>query len=304
MPSTSEYSPQRIERVLVVDPPYDPLWMFGFLEKRAVPPYEIVRGLCYQRHFGDACYLEVEWLKGALHVRIPASLAQDVDMLVAKVRNLFDLDADSQRIDDRLCAEKSLQPFFHAGGGLRVPGGWTGFEVGIRAILGQQVSVARATTLVAALVEYYSPDGFSEGGSGAGSVSGSGDGSRLEQFPSPEQVASENPSRIGMPRKRGLAVQMLAQNVCDGALLLEPGADSQALKTQLRSIPGIGPWTAEYIAMRAARDADAFPEKDWVVLKNLGMDTKQVQITAEGWRPWRAYALMYIWRGIRTGKEE
>jgi len=265
-----------LSRDLVVHQPYDHQWVFDFLRRRAVPPYETVEELCYRRCLGGEKVLEVEWTGERLRVRIPAPFTTQADELVRTVRRLFDLDTDSKKIDESLSKHEILRPYMVSGGGLRVPGGWSGFELGVRAILGQQVSVARATNLVAALVAHYSSDG---------------------QFPGADMLARENPSHLGMPRKRGLALQLLAQQVVEGALDLDVGCDLGLMRQRLIAIPGIGPWTAEYIAMRAGGDPDAFPEKDWVVLKNLGLGARKTKMIAEQWRPWRAYALMYLWRG-------
>ena len=256
--------------------PYDHHWVFEFLKRRAVPPYETVEGLCYRRCLGGENSLTVEWAGEGIRVQIPAPFTATADELIRKVRRLFDLNCDSNEIDASLAKHKILRPYMQAGGGLRVPGGWTGFEVSVRAILGQQVSVARATNLVAALVAHYSSDG---------------------QFPGADLLAQENPSHLGMPRKRGMAIQVLAQQVKEGVLDLDAGRDLTLMRQRLIAIPGIGPWTAEYIAMRAGGDPDAFPEKDWVVLKNLGLGARETKGLAEQWRPWRAYALMYLWRG-------
>jgi 3-methyladenine DNA glycosylase/8-oxoguanine DNA glycosylase len=267
---------QTLTRYLTVHPPYDHLWIFDFLKRRAVPPYEIVEDLCYCRCLGGENFLRVEWIDNGLRVQIPAAFEANTDELLNKVHRIFDLDADSALIDAMLGKHKALKPYMCSGGGLRVPGGWSGFELGVRAIFGQQVSVARATHLMTGLVEHYSADG---------------------QFPGADLLALDNPSHLGMPRKRGAAVQIMAQRVNEGVLNLDAGSDAGLMRQGLLDIPGIGPWTAEYIAMRAAKDPDAFPEKDWVVLKTLEMKPREAQNLAELWRPWRAYALMYLWRG-------
>ncbi|MBV1905536.1 MAG: helix-turn-helix domain-containing protein [Pseudomonadales bacterium] len=276
-PATSPTATSRdIVLCLPVRQPYDPAWIFGFLGKRAIPPYESVQGLCYKRSLGPGIHVQVDWQADGIRVQIPRACARNTGDLLCNVRRLFDLDADSRIIDDNLNAHSVLKPYLAAGGGLRVPGAWSGFEVGVRAIMGQQVSVQRATRLVSAFVDYYSADG---------------------QFPLPGVVAGENPSHLGMPRSRGLAIQILAQRVTSNELQLSDTCSFGSLREQLLAIPGIGPWTAEYIAMRCGRDPDAFPENDWVVRKHLSMSAKQTRLLAETWRPWRAYALMYLWRG-------
>lgn len=159
--------------------------------------------------------------------------------------------------------------------GLRVPGAWDGFETAVRAVLGQQVSVARATTLAGALIERY----------GAGA------------FPTPSALARANPAEIGMPGKRGAAISLLAREVLADRLQLDECGDADSLHEALCAIPGIGPWTASYVALRVAKDPNAFPESDWVVMKVLDTTAAGARRRAECWAPWRGYALMYLWYG-------
>jgi AraC family transcriptional regulator of adaptative response / DNA-3-methyladenine glycosylase II len=159
--------------------------------------------------------------------------------------------------------------------GVRVPGAFDGFEVAVRAVLGQQVSVAGATTLAGRLIAAF-------GG-----------------FPSPAALADSNLQGVGLTRARAAALRALARAVAEGAVRLEPGADSAALL----ELPGIGPWTAAYIAMRAFRDPDAIPLSDLGLrraLERLGADTRPgvLAARAEGWRPYRAYAAMHLWTSL------
>jgi AraC family transcriptional regulator of adaptative response / DNA-3-methyladenine glycosylase II len=155
-----------------------------------------------------------------------------------------------------------------------VPGAWDGFETAVRAILGQQVSVARATTLAEILAERY--------GGGA--------------FPTPEALVDADVAAIGMPGQRGAAIRELARAITDGRLLLDEDGDAESLTAKLTGLKGIGPWTAGYIGMRVGRDPDAFVDSDWVVLKVLDTTAAQARKLAQSWRPWRAYAVMYLWR--------
>ncbi len=261
---------------LPVRQPYDQDWVFSFLKLRAMPALEQVNGLTWLRRLGPAedSWLKVSWKQGGLEVEVPQSAALDVSQLLSRVRTLFDLDADSSVIDAALGQDDYLADRIRRRGGVRVPGAWDGFELGVRAILGQQVSVARATGLGTMLMQQYGEDGL---------------------FPTAEILADHNVSKIGMPRSRGAAIQKLAEAVLRGDLCLDPGADLEVMRRNLVAIPGIGPWTADYIAMRAGRDPDAFPEQDWVVLKRLGTTAAGARRQAEPWRPWRAYALMYLW---------
>jgi AraC family transcriptional regulator of adaptative response / DNA-3-methyladenine glycosylase II len=154
-----------------------------------------------------------------------------------------------------------------------VPGAWDGFETAVRAILGQQVSVARATVLAAAMIERY------------------GEG----RFPTPEALVDATPAEIGMPGNRGRAISNLARAVRDGDIALHDGVDPEALAESLTGLAGIGPWTAAYVGMRVAKDPNAFPDSDWVILKMLGVRPAAARRLAREWQPWRAYAVMYLW---------
>jgi len=254
--------------------PYDQGWVLEFLARRSLANVEGVEGRRYFRRLGasGSNHSEISAELGDHHavVTIPATEARYAGRHLARIRRMFDLDADSETIDGHL-AEHRVLNVQH--GGIRVPGAWDGFELAVRAVLGQQVSVARARDLANAMIERY------------------GDGA----FPSPGQLASANVAELGMPGSRGEAISRMARGVLDGTLDLQPGMDVGDLREQLCAIPGIGPWTAEYVAMRAGRDPDAFPSSDWVVCKYLDATPAQSRKLAAAWRPWRAYALMYLW---------
>jgi AraC family transcriptional regulator of adaptative response / DNA-3-methyladenine glycosylase II len=262
--------------------PYDANWVLGFLARRSLAGVEGVEGRRYYRRLGgsDRENTEVSAELGDHHalVTIPATQARHAGRHLARIRRMFDLGADSATIDAHLAEHRVLNV---ARGGIRVPGAWDGFELAVRAILGQQVSVARARDLANAMIARW------------------GDGT----FPSPDQLARADVAALGMPGSRGKAIAVLARRVLDGALDLQPGMNIGGLREQLCAIPGIGPWTAEYVAMRAGRDPDAFPNSDWVVCKYLDATPGQVRSLAAAWRPWRAYALMYLWLASSTGKK-
>jgi len=157
---------------------------------------------------------------------------------------------------------------------MRVPGAWDGFETGVRAILGQQVSVARARNLAIDLMQRFGSGGF----------------------PSPEALVEADVSAVGMPGKRGEAVRQLAAATLSGALQLDNAVDAQTQFETLCALPGIGPWTAGYVAMRIAGDANAFPRGDWVILKQLSMTAAVAERYSHRRAAFRAYALMYIWQ--------
>ncbi len=271
---------------LPVREPYNKEWVFGFLKQRALPGIEEVVGEVYRRRLPATAagerWLEVAWENAGLVLRIPADCALDFGDLLCRVRRVFDLDADPAVVDAHLGNDPLLKQKVRSEPGLRVPGAWDGFETAVRAILGQQVSVARATTLAAKLCAQF------------------GDGA----FPTPQQLVDADIAAIGMPGKRGGAIRQLARAVAGGSLVLDEGADHALLSAALCELPGVGPWTAGYIGMRVARDPDAFVDSDWVVLKMLDATAAAARQRAQAWRPWRAYAVMYLWRMAQERREQ
>jgi 3-methyladenine DNA glycosylase/8-oxoguanine DNA glycosylase len=258
--------------------PYPTDWVLKFLARRAIPGFEYVENGAFRRRVGDG-WLDARIVGNTLRVSVPAH-CDSVESL-ARVKRIFDADHDPKAVRAHLSMHDRLAPFVAALPGIRVPGAWDGFELAVRAILGQQVSVERMTRLTHVLIERY------------------GDG----DFPSPATLARENPAGIGLTGTRGGAIQELARRVAAGDLEISAAMDHAALRRELCAIPGIGSWTAEYIAMRAGRDPDAFPDSDWVVLKMLGTTAAQARKIAEPWRPWRAYALMYLWYASSVAKQ-
>ncbi len=254
--------------------PYNAEWVLSFLAGRAVPGIERVSGSTYHRRIGSEAWLAATFESDAVAVSLPRSAPVASDDAGQRLRRLFDLDADATAIDAHLAGQPRLAPLVRTAPGIRVPGVWDAFEGAVRAILGQQVSVARARILAQTLCEMF------------------GDGA----FPGPAALADADVAAIGMPGTRGRAVSALAQRVCGvGDSWLH---DPAALRSALLGIRGIGPWTAEYAAMRIARDADAFPDADWGVFKALGAKGAAARAKAEPWRPWRAYATMLLWYSL------
>ncbi len=268
---------QPLKLKLPVRKPYNADWVFGYLAKRALVGVEAVQGRTYRRRLDAAGsgWLEVRWEADGLTATVPAAMQGNIGDVLRRARRLFDLDADSAAIDAHLSSDGLLGPQVRATPGLRVPGAWDGFESAVRAILGQQVSVVRATRLAAILMER-----FGDGG-----------------FPAPAVLAAVNPAEIGLPGRRGEAIRRLAEEVEAGSLQLDECVDSGELRERLCSLPGIGSWTASYVALRVARDPDAFPDSDWGVLKALGTTAAGARRRSRAWAPWRGYALMYLWRG-------
>ncbi len=258
--------------------PYNAEWVFSFLRRRALPGLEEVDAGGYRRRIVDRCgghhWINVTAEENALVLSVPEDPNIDLADVIARVRRVFDLDADSGVVDAHLARDARLAEVVRSDPGLRVPGAWDGFETAVRAVLGQQVSVDRATSLSRRLMETY------------------GDGG----FPSAAALSGAVPAEIGMPGRRGKAISSLAALVAEGDLTLDDGADAMALGERLCDVPGIGPWTAAYIGMRIAKDPDAFPHSDWVVLKVLGTTPGQARRISSAWQPWRSYAVMYLWK--------
>jgi AraC family transcriptional regulator of adaptative response / DNA-3-methyladenine glycosylase II len=170
--------------------------------------------------------------------------------------------------------------------GLRMAGCWDGFELAVRAILGQQVSVKAATTLAGRLAQTFG-------------TPVSTDPHLTHLFPSPEVLAEADVSRIGLPAKRAQTIRALARAVSEGRISFSSIANIEEFQTRLREIPGIGDWTMQYIAMRALGDPDALPVGDLGLLRGAGLhQARELTERAEAWRPWRAYAAMYLWQGV------
>jgi AraC family transcriptional regulator of adaptative response / DNA-3-methyladenine glycosylase II len=276
---------------LAYRPPYDWESLLGFLAVRAIPGVEAVAGGCYRRSIdigGRHGIIEISHAPAAhalrLHVRFPEPAA--LLRIVARVRRMFDLEADPAAIARHFCADALLATPVQRRPGLRIPGAWDGFELAVRAILGQQVTVAAASRRAGLLAQQY------------GEPLTVADDTLLRIFPTAAALAAAQLS--GMPATRARAIQALAQAVAGGEVHLEPDADPQRLLLQLTAIPGIGDWTAQYIAMRALGEPDALPAADLILLRAAGngqpLKPKQLLAQAEAWRPWRAYAAMHLWR--------
>ena len=269
--------PPHLELLLPVRGPYDFNWIFQYLSRRALRGIEQVSGAAgswrFQRQLESGGCVSISQADGGLRVQLPLDGGEPVHALLVRVRRLFDLNADGAAVHEFLLAQPELADLARTAPGLRVPGAWDGFELAVRAVLGQQVSVARGTALADAMVDRYGSGGF----------------------PSPHDLMHRDIAELGMPGRRGRAIAELARHTAAGRLQVDECQDFDELQRDLEAIDGIGPWTANYIRMRAARDPDAFPDNDWVVLKQLGGTAAQARRTAAAWRPWRAYALMYLW---------
>ena len=259
---------------------YDFDWMFEYLKRRALGGLEEVTGRSGNWRYSRRVPLGCE--EGCLHVfQDEESLGVELPLggeplhgMLTRIRRMFDLDADGHTIHESLFEDPLLGEWVRARPGLRVPGAWDGFETAVRAILGQQVSVERGTELATRMIA-----GYGQG-----------------WFPHAEQLVQRDIAELGMPGNRGRAISSLARQVLDGSIVLDDAQDFAAAAAQIQSVRGIGPWTANYVRMRVSKDPDAFPDNDWVVMKALHTDARGARHRAEAWRPWRAYALMYVWQ--------
>lgn len=280
-----------LEFRLAYRPPYDFDALLGFLRQRAIPGVESIDGSRYRRAFrvGETTgTLEVAHAEDerSLRLRVAAAPSRDLVLLVERVRRLFDLGADPLRIALALSRDPRLAPLVAARPGLRVPGAWDGFETAVRAILGQQVSVAAATTLAGRLAREF--------GSPLGSAAADG---LTHLFPGPATLATADiASRLPLQRSRADAIKALARALRDGALALDAARGLDDAVARLRALPGIGEWTAQVVALRVFGEPDAFPAGDLGIRRALGLDAeKDVLREAEAWRPWRAYAALHLW---------
>ncbi len=285
--------------------PYDWDAMLRFLDLRATPGVESARSGAYRRSVsidGVQGLVEVRAVRGEKHLlaRIRLSSAAPLIQVAERLRRIFDLGADPHEIASHLRRDPRLAPLVRARPGLRIPGAWEGFELAVRAILGQQVSVKGATTLAGRLVQTY-------GEPLALDPREAEDESLRFLFPEPEALAGADLSALGLPRSRAAAISCLASAVARKELLLDAVGDLEETLQRLRALPGVGDWTAQYIAMRALREPDAFPATDLGLRRALAEDgepasASEVARRAESWRPWRAYAAIHLWTSPAASK--
>ncbi|HEY8357682.1 MAG TPA: AlkA N-terminal domain-containing protein, partial [Ramlibacter sp.] len=216
------------------------------------------------------------------------SLRPVLPLLIRRVRSAFDLDAEPLAINARLHGS------FPAGDGLRVPGSLSGYELAVRAVLGQQITVAAARTLAQRLVQRF------------GTPIETPYPQLRQLFPAPEVLAAAEGDalgQLGIVRQRQAAIVGIARAVAEGRVQLHAGADVQATIVALKELPGIGDWTAQYIAMRALRWPDAFPAGDVALHKALGVQesrqpAREAEAASQAWKPWRSYAVIRAWSSL------
>ncbi|SEI38885.1 DNA-3-methyladenine glycosylase 2 [Frateuria terrea] len=277
-------------------PPYDFDGVLDFLRTRALPGMEQVDAYAYARVFGPADapgWLRLSaWPDGEHALKLELHCPQPARLLpvVTRLRRMFDLDAEPRAIATTLGVGNVLAPLLRKRPGLRLPGAWDGFEIAVRAVLGQQVSVAAARTLAARVVERWGepPDMPILPGL-----------ARL--FPTPERLAEADLREVGVINARAETIRGIARALLDGRADFRAEQSLEEFVVRWTALPGIGEWTAHYMAMRALSHPDAFPAADLILRRAAAggdgeLSTRALATMAEAWRPWRAYAVMHLWR--------
>jgi DNA-3-methyladenine glycosylase II len=280
--------------LLAYQPPYDWSAMLHFLSARAVAGMEIVAYGVYSRSIGlNGVHgsLSIGPAGGdALELTLDFADASAVPEIVARVRRMFDLDADLPSIHRQLKRDPLMERLIAERPGLRLPGTWDGLELAIRAVLGQQITVGAAIRLAGKLVAQY------------GAPLPSSRAGLSHVFPEPQVLAQADLATLGMPKSRGRTLSGVAQALLDDPLLFEPGREDGVAR--LLALHGIGDWTAQYIALRQLREPDAFPSGDVGLIKALAVleerpvTARELLLRAEAWRPCRGYAAQLLWTSL------
>jgi AraC family transcriptional regulator, regulatory protein of adaptative response / DNA-3-methyladenine glycosylase II len=261
-----------IELKLHYRPPYDWSAFLNFVRYRAIAGLEVVDEESYRR---NGIVVRHNAVGNCLVAHIDPANVSRLRSVVEQIRFFFDLRANTREIAAHLRRSPALREVVGKNGGLRLPGCWDPFELAVRAILGQQVTVKGASTLAGRLVERF----------GA---------------PRPDILAEADLTSIGLTKARAESLRALARAVSEGSLRFDGSVVSSEVIERLCELPGVGPWTANYIAMRALGDPDAFPASDLGLLKASGATSaRRLEELAEAWRPWRSYAALYLWESLR-----
>ena len=276
--------------------PFAAMQLLEFLGHRAIPGLESFDGSTYLRslrlpHGDGTVELVADQRAGEIKARFTLDDLRDLTAAIARVRHLLNLDADPVAVDEVLAAQPLLRGLVQRTPGIRVPGAVDGFELAVRAVVGQQIAVTSARTVLARIV------------AGAGERIRAPSGEVTHSFPTPDalaELARRRPRAFAMPAARRRTIAALAEAVASQDISIDPGADPAEIECKLLALPGIGSWTAGYISMRALADPDAFIAGDLGVrrsLQRLGApaDPRAVLAMAEPWRPWRAYAVAHLW---------
>jgi AraC family transcriptional regulator of adaptative response / DNA-3-methyladenine glycosylase II len=284
-----------IKLLLPYRPPYDWAAMLQFLRARAVVGLEIITDDAYSR------VIELDDVAGsitvahapehcALRVVVRFSRLGSLPAIIARVRRMFDLSADPGSIVCALSADPVLSPIVSARPGLRLPGAWNGFEIAVRAVLGQQITLKAATGLAARVVSHLGTQVTD-----SAAVPG-----LTHAFPRPERFSAGALAGMGIPKARALAIAEMAAAARSDARLFDPCRDLAEAVARLRNFAGVGEWTAQYIAMRALGESDAFLTGDVALQRKFALygprfSAAQLLAHAERWRPWRAYVVLHLW---------
>jgi AraC family transcriptional regulator of adaptative response / DNA-3-methyladenine glycosylase II len=293
--TTSVSSSPKIELLLPYRPPYDWDSMLQFLRRRAVTGIETVNDHCYARVVelgGVTGSIQIDHApeKSALRAVVRFAKLSALPNIIARIRRMFDLSADPVAIEAALATDPMLAPLLAAKPGVRVPGAWDPFEIAVRAVLGQQVSVTAATRLagriVAALGRRIDDENESTG--------------LTHAFPAPEKFTLRALAGLGITTARAAAIAGIASAFIADRTLFDPRRDLAETVSRLCDLPGVGEWTAQYIAMRALGESDAFLAGDVGVQRRFAIDgrrptSQQLLRYADRWRPWRAYAMVHLW---------
>lgn len=274
--------------------PYDFEHLLAFYARRTIPGVEVVDAEGYRRSVvidGVPGWFSVSRSPGedalALRVQHPASSA--LGAIAARARRMFDVDADPRALAAAFRRSELMKPMIRRWPGQRLPGAWDGFELAVRAVLGQQVSVAAARTLASRVASTWGRPFEAGAAAGVGVL-----------FPDPQALADAPLETCGITRARAATIRGLAQALLDGRIAFRAEQPLDAFERDLVALPGIGAWTAQYIAMRALAQPDAFPAADLILRRAAGqgrtLSTRELETLAAEWRPWRSYAVMLLWR--------
>lgn len=278
-------------------PPYQWARMLAFYRARAIAGVETVTADSYQRTVrcqGGMGTIQVAHASAGHALVLTTALPDSRDLmpLVERVRRMFDLDANLAAVNQVLMADTLLAPLVQRLDGLRPPGAWDPFETAVRAVVGQQISVKAARTILGRIAVQAGP-----------AIDPANPLGLTHRFPTAEELLASDLSMVGMSARRRQTLQGLAQAVADSTIDLSLHTDLEDFVQRLTRLPGIGPWTAQYIALRALGEPDAFPAGDLGLAQALARDgrrptQRQILATAEAWRPWRAYAATYLWNSL------
>ena len=284
---------KKYRRRLDYRPPYDFAHLLAFFAKRAIPGVERVNEQSYRRVFTlDGRVGEFVVTQGdgdALDLNIDFADQTHIPDIAARVRRMFDLDADIAAVNAHLGRRRHLKACVARHPGQRLPGGWDGFEIAIRAVLGQQVTVAAARTLTERVVRKF------------GHKTETPRGEKVYLFPAPSMLADADLSGLGITGARIATLRTIAAAVRDGRADFQMQRPLAEFVRMWTALPGIGDWTAHYLAMRGLAHADAFPAADIILRKAVARDgtpvaTKALEEMSQAWRPYRAYAVLHLWR--------